>query len=138
MQLELKNLLRSVRTLHCHWIWFLLTILIIGIYTSLGPVEHSLGTHIRIVYLHGAWVWASLAVFLAAGVFAGMGLLTQREAFHSWSGAFGRTGLVFWITYLPLSLSTMQSNWNGLFLAEPRWRLALVFAISGPTIASRA
>jgi len=25
----------------------------------------------------------------------------------------------------------MQSNWNGLFLAEPRWRLALVFAIAG-------
>jgi hypothetical protein len=25
----------------------------------------------------------------------------------------------------------MQSNWNGLFLAEPRWRLALVFAITG-------
>jgi hypothetical protein len=25
----------------------------------------------------------------------------------------------------------MQSNWNGLFLAEPRWRLALVFAIGG-------
>jgi hypothetical protein len=25
----------------------------------------------------------------------------------------------------------MQTNWNGLFLAEPRWRLALVFAIGG-------
>ena len=25
----------------------------------------------------------------------------------------------------------MQSNWNGLFLAEPRWKLALVFAITG-------
>jgi hypothetical protein len=25
----------------------------------------------------------------------------------------------------------MQSNWNGLFMAEPRWRLAIVFAISG-------
>jgi hypothetical protein len=25
----------------------------------------------------------------------------------------------------------MQTNWNGLFLAEPRWRLAVVFAISG-------
>jgi hypothetical protein len=77
MQLELKNLLRSIRVLHCHWIWFLLTILIIGIYTSLGPVEHSLGTHIRIVYLHGAWVWASLAAYLAAGVFGGLGLLTN-------------------------------------------------------------
>jgi hypothetical protein len=25
----------------------------------------------------------------------------------------------------------MQANWNGLFLAEPRWRLAIVFAIGG-------
>jgi hypothetical protein len=39
--------------------------------------------------------------------------------------------LVFWITYLPISMWAMQTNWNGLFLAEPRWRLALVFAVSG-------
>jgi hypothetical protein len=83
------------------------------------------------VYLHGAWVWASLAAFLAAGIFGGLGLLTQRKSLHRWSGAFGRTGLIFWITYLPLSMWAMQSNWNGLFLAEPRWRLALIFAISG-------
>jgi uncharacterized membrane protein YoaK (UPF0700 family) len=25
----------------------------------------------------------------------------------------------------------MQTNWNGLFLAEPRWRVGLVFAIGG-------
>ena len=25
----------------------------------------------------------------------------------------------------------MQTNWNGLFLAEPRWRFAVVFAIGG-------
>jgi hypothetical protein len=25
----------------------------------------------------------------------------------------------------------MQSNWNGLFLAEPRFRLALIFAVTG-------
>ena len=34
-------------------------------------------------------------------------------------------------TYLPLSLWAMQSNWNGLFLAEPRFRLALIFAVTG-------
>jgi hypothetical protein len=76
-------------------------------------------------------VWASLAAFLSAGVFGSLGLLTHRISFHFWSGAFGRTGLIFWVTYLPLSLWAMQSNWNGLFLAEPRWRLALVFAITG-------
>jgi hypothetical protein len=25
----------------------------------------------------------------------------------------------------------MQTNWNGLFLAEPRWRVAIVFAVGG-------
>jgi hypothetical protein len=35
------------------------------------------------------------------------------------------------VTYLPLSLWAMQSNWNGLFLAEPRFRLAAIFAVTG-------
>lgn len=131
MRLDRKSLARLIRTPYSAWIWFLLTLLAIGIFTTFGPAEHSLGTHIRIVYLHGAWVWASLAAFLAAGVFGSLGLLSQRKDFHCWSSAFGRTGLIFWVTYLPLSLWAMQSNWNGLFLAEPRWRLALVFAISG-------
>lgn len=131
MQVNRKSLVRFLKTRYSAWIWLSLTLLFIGIYTTLGPAEHSLGTHIRIVYLHGAWVWASLATFLVAAVFGGLGLLTHRDPYHCWSGAFGRTGLVFWVTYLPLSLWAMQSNWNGLFLAEPRWRLALVFAITG-------
>jgi hypothetical protein len=131
MQLELKRLLKPFRMHNFAWVWFVITILAIGVFTTFGPAEHSLGTHIRIIYLHGAWVWASLAAFLVAGISGGLGLLTRQQAFHNWSTAFGRTGLVFWITYLPLSLWAMQSNWNGLFLAEPRWRLALVFAISG-------
>jgi len=131
MQPDRKSLTRFIHTPYIAWVWFSLTLLAIGVLTTFGPAEHSLGTHIRIVYLHGAWVWASLAAFLAAGIFGGLGLLTQRKSLHRWSGAFGRTGLIFWITYLPLSMWAMQSNWNGLFLAEPRWRLALIFAISG-------
>jgi hypothetical protein len=113
------------------WLCLFLTFIVIIIFASLGPAEHSLGTHIRVVYMHGAWVWASLVTFFLAGVCGGIGLLTGRKPFHCWSSAFGRTGIILWITYLPLSLWAMQSNWNGLFLAEPRWRLALIFAISG-------
>jgi hypothetical protein len=131
MQLDRKSLARFVQTPNTAWVWFSLTLLAIGLFTLLSPAEHSLGTHIRIVYLHGAWVWASLAAFFVSGVFGGFGLLTQHKSLHNWSGAFGRTGLIFWVTYLPLSLWAMQSNWNGLFLAEPRWRLALVLAITG-------
>jgi uncharacterized membrane protein YcfT len=60
-----------------------------------------------------------------------LGLVLRRENFHAWSAALGRTGIIFWLTYLPLSLLAMQSNWNGLFLSEPRFRLAVIFAVTG-------
>lgn len=99
--------------------------------TALGPEEKSLGVNVRVVYLHGAWVWAALAYFVMAGVAGIVGLLSRSLAFHLWSRALGRTGLFFWITYLPISMWAMQTSWNGLFLAEPRWRLAVVFATGG-------
>jgi hypothetical protein len=76
-------------------------------------------------------VWAALAAFVAAGLSGLAALLLRRSSLYAWSCALGRTGLIFWITYLPLSLWAMQANWNGLFLAEPRWRLALAFAAGG-------
>jgi hypothetical protein len=128
---NLKSYLKIIRSHQTEWLLFLITCLAIIILVFYGPAEHSLGTHIRIVYLHGAWVWVSLAAFLLAAIFGVLGLITQRSPFQAWSKAFGRTGLIFWITYLPLSLLAMESNWNGLFLAEPRWKLALVFTITG-------
>jgi hypothetical protein len=121
----LKGLLRSPV------IGFLILLGAISVLTALGPAEKSLGIHVRVVYLHGAWVWAALANFLAAAVVGLSGLILRKPSLHQWSRALGRTGLFFWITYLPISIWAMQSNWNGLFLAEPRWRLALIFAISG-------
>ncbi len=115
-------------------LWFVLTLLVIVLVTALGPAERSLGTNVRVVYLHGAWVWTALICIFAAAGIGLVGLITRRGGLHSWSRALGRTGLVFWITYLPLSLWAMQTNWNGLFLAEPRWRVAIIFAIGGLAI----
>jgi len=110
---------------------FLLTLAAIACITFLGPSEKSLGSNVRVVYLHGAWVWAALAGFVAAALLGLAGLALQREPIHRWSRALGRAALVFWITYLPISLWAMQTNWNGLFLSEPRWRLAVIFSIGG-------
>jgi hypothetical protein len=112
-------------------LWFLILLLSIAVFTALGPAEKTLGVNVRVVYLHGAWVWTALACFMTAAIIGLVGLLTHRPALHYWSRALGRTGLFFWITYLPISLWAMQTNWNGLFLAEPRWRLGLVFALGG-------
>lgn len=116
------------------FLWFGLTLLAIVVVTALGPAEKSLGTNVRVVYLHGAWVWTAMINMMAAAVVGLVGLLTRRRNIHYWSRVLGRTGLVFWITYLPLSLWAMQTNWNGLFLSEPRWRVAIIFAIGGLAI----
>ena len=112
-------------------LWFVITLLVIIVVTALGPAEKTLGTNVRVVYLHGAWVWAAMITILAAAVVGLVGLIARHNGVHYWSRALGRTGLVFWITYLPLSMWAMQTNWNGLFLAEPRWRVAIVFAVGG-------
>lgn len=110
---------------------FLITVIVIALLALFGPEERSLGANVKIVYLHGAWVLAAELAFAAAAVAGLIALITRRDALHHWSAALGRTGIFFWVTYLPLSLWAMQSNWNGLFLAEPRFRLALIFAVTG-------
>jgi hypothetical protein len=112
-------------------LWFGLTLAAIALVTALSPAEKVLGSNARIVYLHGAWVWAALAGFTAAALAGLAAFVTRRPGLHLWSRALGRTGLFFWITYLPISMWAMQANWNGLYLAEPRFRLAVIFSISG-------
>jgi hypothetical protein len=112
-------------------LWLVVIVLAIALLTAIGPVEKTLGTNARVVYLHGVWVWAALTCFVAAGLFGLVGLLTRRQVFHRWSRALGRTGLLLWITYLPVSMWAMQTSWNGLYLSEPRWRLAVIFALTG-------
>lgn len=110
---------------------FFFTVIVIALLALLGPEEQSLGSNVRIVYLHGAWVMATELAFVAAGIAGLIALVSRRVVFHQWSAALGRTGIIFWVTYLPLSLWAMQANWNGLFLAEPRFRLAVIFAVTG-------
>lgn len=120
-------------------LFFFLTLALIGLTAWFGPEEKSLGANVRYVYLHGAWVLAAEAALILAGVTGFLALLTRflpplaarQNSLHCWSAALGRSGIVFWVTYLPLSLLAMQTNWNGLFLAEPRFRLALTFAVVG-------
>lgn len=103
-----------------------------------GPEEKNLGNNVRLVYLHGAWVLAAEIAFVLAAVAGALGLLVWAlkkfdggKVAFLWSQALGITGIIYWVTYLPLSMLAMQSNWNGLFLAEPRFRLAMTFAIVG-------
>lgn len=115
---------------------FGLTVLMIAFLAWFGPEEKSLGSNIRIVYLHGAWVLTAEAAFAVAGILGILYLVSlmikrEKTSLAAMSRAAGLIGIIYWVTYLPLSMFAMQANWNGLFLAEPRFALALAFAVAG-------
>jgi len=124
------------RRRHSVWIGLLFILLLIALFTVFAPVERTLGERARLVYFHGAWVWAGKIAFAAAAVAGLAGLLQQRveTARLDWrrvSLALGWTGMMFWLTYLPLSLWVQQMNWGGIFWDEPRWRIPLMFGVVG-------
>jgi len=123
--------LRMSRRLKSPLLWFFVCVAATAALTAIGPAEKTLGPSVRIVYLHGAWVLAAEITLALAGLVGLAALLLRRKKIHRWSAALGRTGIFFWVTYLPLSLRAMQANWNGLFLSEPRFRLAVIFAVTG-------
>jgi hypothetical protein len=104
-------------------------VLLVALLSLLGPREAILGSTVRLIYLHGAWVWTALFGFAAACAVGLAGLVARRPRWLRWAWAAGLAGTFYWITYLPLSLWAMQAAWNGLFLEEPRWRLGLDFAV---------
>lgn len=119
------------RWLASPFVWLILCLVILTLMLLISPQERTLGANVRVVYLHGAWVWVALVCILASAGAGLFGLITRQEELQLWSRALGRSGLIFWMTYLPISLWAMEANWNGLFLAEPRWRLGLTFAVAG-------
>lgn len=97
---------------------------------SFAPVERTLGANVRLVYVHGAWVWAGKIAFALAAL-AGLGYLLKRSrGWHLTGRALAWTGLLFWWTYLPMSLVVQQMNWGGIYWDEPRWRVPFAFGVA--------
>jgi hypothetical protein len=109
----------------------LMNLILLVVVTATAPPERTLGENARLIYLHGAWVWTSMVMFLAAGITGLVGLVKRCEYLHEWSLALGRTALLLWIGFLPQSLYLMQVNWNGIFLDEPRFRIPFNLAVTG-------
>jgi hypothetical protein len=111
------------------------TLVVIAAVTAVAPLEKTLGANVRLVYFHGAWVWTGKAAFALAGLagFAALmifGMPAVQQRWAAWSLALGRAGLVFWLTYLPMSLLVQQLNWGGIYWDEPRWRVPLAFGVA--------
>ena len=98
--------------------------LIVLLLALMAPQDATLKEISPVVYVHGAMVWTAILAFSASGLIGLAALIWDRDVLHAWSRALGRTGLLFWIIYLPLSMWASQATWNGIPLGDPRFRTA--------------
>lgn len=112
------------------WLQLSVLLVLIVVITIFSPMERTLGSAARLVYLHGAWVWSGKLAFAAAALTGLIGLLMRKAGWQLASRALGYSGLVFWVTYLPMSLWVQQLNWGGIFWDEPRWKVPLALGIT--------
>ena len=107
--------------------------LVVLVLALLAPRDATLQSTSPIVYLHGALVWISILAFTVSGVIGLAALILENNVLHAWSSALARTGLLFWLIYLPFSMWASQATWNGIPLEDPRFRTAfqvLVLAVA--------
>ncbi|MCK7467034.1 MAG: hypothetical protein MZU91_02000 [Desulfosudis oleivorans] len=111
---------------------FLISVILIGLLALFGPEEKELGANVRVVYLHGAWVLAAEVAFLAAGIAGLLALVTKRDPLHNWSAA-ARSHRHFLLGDVSCRFRCGRCKPTGTdsSCVEPRFRLALIFAVTG-------
>ncbi len=86
----------------------------------LSPSEATLGSVVKLVYLHGALERVAAWAFAAAGLAGVMQLLTRRAALAPWMQALCETAIVFWLAHFIVSLPAQVLAWGGINWSEPR------------------
>jgi hypothetical protein len=104
--------------------------LLVALVALTAPEERTLGgPNARLVYVHGALVWAALLSWFIAAALGALAFFRRSERLHRASRALGRVGLLWWTLYIPVSVlaanATWANNsWNLTFLLEPRFQTA--------------
>ena len=99
----------------------LFVVLLIGL--ALVPPEAHLGQTIKLVFLHGALIWAGLLTFSLAGLLGLIALLIRRPRWYRGTEAAGLAALIVWIAYVISAMIVTGLTW-GQWIAwgEPRVR----------------
>lgn len=85
-----------------------------------SPAEATLGSVVKLVYLHGALQRVSVWAYAGAAL-VGIALLAlRRPALTAWSQALTETALIFWVAHFAVSVPAQMMAWGGIAWNEPR------------------
>jgi hypothetical protein len=115
------------------------------LWVVLAPAEARLGNVVKLVYVHGALIWAGLVTFSVAGGLGLVALVVRRPVWYHGTQAAGVTALIVWIVYAISAMAVTGLTWGQVIAwNEPRVRAtglilvaAIVLAIVGRLVAHR-
>jgi len=118
-------------------------ILIAVILALIAPEEATLGSYIKLIYIHAAVTWVGMVMFVASGLLALLFLLSKlasgkskgvsgpsaRDSLVTWSSASQATAIIFWLTSVSIGSFAAYLTWGGSWWEEPRLRVALFILV---------
>jgi hypothetical protein len=106
--------------------------LILMVLLWLSPAEQTLGQTVKLVYLHGALVRASMVLFVVSLPINVVALVAGRSSWSVWGKALTWAAVAIWLVHTFFSMITTFAAW-GVFIAwfEPRTRFTFTLAVTG-------
>ena len=102
------------------WSIPILLLAVMGFIVYTAPVEQSLGTGIRVVYVHVALIWTGMAGMIINGLLGLAVAVTKRPLFDRWRQVVGWVSIAVFGLGVVVSLWAEQVNWGGVLWREPR------------------
>jgi hypothetical protein len=91
------------------------------VWVVLAPAEASLGNVVKLVYVHGALVWAGLLTFTLAGGLGLIALVVRRPVWYRATRAASVAALVVWVIYAISAMAVTGLTWGQIIAwNEPR------------------
>jgi len=87
---------------------------------ALSPSEATLGSVVKIVYLHAALERVSAWAFATGAVAGAAQLILRRHTLAPWTQALFETAMIFWVAHFLVSIPAQVMAWGGINWREPR------------------
>ena len=108
------------------WLSIIISSIMITLILLVLPDEETLGSIIKIIYVHIALVQASLFAFAGAGILGLINLFKNEDKLFQRGAALQKTALLFWLLYYGTSMIATYLSW-GVWIEwnEPRVQIAI-------------
>lgn len=105
------------------------------ILTTVSPAELTLGSSVKLVFLHAALMWIALIGYTAAGLVSAASLATSSASRSTWADAIVRVSTGILVATGLLGIVTAVVSWGGVLWGEPRMlMLAKMLLLSFATL----